>query len=315
MRRQAYPTQDAKRWGNRRPGEQISPERLNDLMEQSALIEGQDAWAAGAVRYAGRYFVQANLPHSIRNIDQFASFTRSNGNARLRVTPSPDYGIPYGSLPRLILIWIADEVRRTQSDTIILGDNLSKFMRTLDIVPTGGRWGTVIRLRDQMLRLFNAEIRFKSSEEGKREVGKFLAIDDYDLWWDKPDQSDLFKSSIHLTRPLYEEMLEHSFPVDMRAVKALRASPMELDIYDCLTLRMMTLNRPLFLPYAVLSEQFGAQYKDIRFFARNLDKALWAVLKQYPQCRVEPKVRERGTDGWRLLPSPTHVPQKKLAKK
>lgn len=295
-------------WTPRR-GRAPSMSRVDDLIQAAEDIELHEAWGAKAVRYAGRCFVQVHLPHSIRNIDQFKPYQRESGPYFLEVKPDSRYGLPYGTIPRLILIWIADEVRRKKAPLLYLGDNLSEFMQDLDIVPTGGRWGTVTRLRSQMERLFNADIRFRYSTE-ENSKGKLFAIEDYDLWWDKPGdptQSSLWRSQIRLTDPLFRELLEHSHPVDMRAIKALRKSPLELDVYCWLTYRMSGLDRPLFLSYKSLQAQFGSSYSRAVDFRLNLDKALWSVLKQYPKARVEPNVSERGREGWRLLPSPTHV--------
>lgn len=271
-----------------------------------------DAWGASTVRYAGRCFVQVHLPHSIRQVNQYASYRRESGPFFLEVKPDSKYGLPYGTIPRLLLIWIADEVRRTKKPLLFLGDNLSTFMQDLDIVPTGGRWGSVTRLKNQMERLFNSEIRFRYSD-GDNDKGKLFAIQEYDVWWRKPAdpaQSDLWRSQILLTEPLFKELLNHSHPVDMRTIKVLRRSPMELDVYCWLTYRMSNLDRPLFLSYTALQAQFGAAYSHLRNFRINIDRALWSVLRQYRKARVEAGVTEKGREGWRLLPSPTHVPQR-----
>jgi hypothetical protein len=299
-------------WFEQRPGRQISSERMDELLATAREMEEQDPWTADAVRYAGRCFVQANLPHSIRKVDQFATFTRSNGDYTLEIKPDSKYGVPYGTIPRLLLLWIADEVRRTGSPEILLSEGVNKFFTELDIVPTGGRWGTITRLRDQMLRLFNADIRFKTSNaEGAQ--GALFSIQKYSVWWNRPSdvkQSDLWASKILLSDPLFEELLVHSAPVDMRTVKVLRKSPMELDIYCWLTYRMLTLRRPLHIRYSDLRLQFGAHYNDARNFQVNLDKALWSVIREYKTAKVETRVpNERGVEGWKLFPSPTHVPQ------
>lgn len=299
-----------------RPGGTISPTRLSDLIDVAREIEEKDPWSEEAVRYAGRCFIQANFPHSIRTIDQYAPFVRANGDMRLEIKPSSKYGIPYGPIPRLVLIYIADQVRRHGNPVVDLGDNLSTFMQQLDLVPTGGRWGTITRLRDQLLRLVNSDIRFTAGNK-QGQQGMLFAVQRHQLWWDRqedPKQSDLWRSHIHLTEPLFEELLVHSVPVDMRAIKSMRRSPMELDIYCWLTYRMFSLSRPLFLPYDVLRIQFGANYLNARDFKLNLNKALWSVLKHYPEARVEANARERSREGWKLLPSPPHVPESAFEK-
>ncbi|WP_051979355.1 replication protein RepA [Edaphobacter aggregans] len=297
-------------WSAPRPGAPISPERLNELIRVAQSIEDEDPWTADAVRYASR--IQISLPHSNRKINQFENYVHQNGTRRLEVKPDTRYGIPYGSLPRLILLWVADEVRHKKSPLIFLGDNLSEFMEELEIVPTGGRWGSITRLRDQMLRLFNADIRFRDTGSDGEDA-RLFSVQKHSLWWNRPvdaAQSDLWESQILLTDALFEELLVNSSPVNMKAIKAMRRSPLELDIYCWLTYRMKYLKRPLFLSYQDLGDQFAAGYDKTNPYnlRDNLDKALWAVLKLYPACRVQPRYRQRRVEGWLLQPSPTHVP-------
>lgn len=296
----------------KRPGGATSADRLDDLIRAAEDVELQDAWTAKTVRYTGRCFVQVHLPHSIRQINQFENYKRESGDFFMEVKPDSKIGLPYGTIPRLILIWIADEVRRKRQPELFLGDNLSKFMQQLGIVPTGGRWGTVTSLKNQMMRLFTSQIMFRyHPTDGAK--GRLFGVEEYDLWWEKPadpKQSNLWRSKVKLTGPLFKELLEHSHPVDMRVIKVLRRSPMELDVYCWLTYRMSNLEHPLFLSYKALQAQFGAGYTHARNFRLNLDKALWTVSKQYPKARVEAGVVSKGREGWRLLPSPTHVPKR-----
>jgi hypothetical protein len=283
-------------------------------MEAAHAIEEKDPWEADEVRYASR--IQSSLPHSIRNINEFENFVYENGSRRLEIKPDTRYGIPYGSLPRLILLWIADEVRHKKLPLINLGDNLSNFMAELDIVPTGGRWGSITRLRTQMLRLFNSDIRYRDTARDGEEA-KLFAFQEHSLWWNKPtdaSQSDLWQSQILLSNALYEEFLVKSSPVNMMAIKALRRSPMELDIYCWLTYRMKYLKHPLFLNYEKLGNQFAPGFDQSHLYnlRDNLDKALWAVLKLYPACKVKPRYRQGMEEGWLLSPSPTHVPPSKF---
>ena len=86
---------------------------------------------------------------------------RQNGNFSMLMQPgyvidknnnTRSIGLPYGTKPRL-MAFISSEAVRTRSKEIVLGSSLSEFMRRLDLTPTGGRWGTIPMLRDQMRRL------------------------------------------------------------------------------------------------------------------------------------------------------------------
>jgi hypothetical protein len=92
-----------------------------------------------------RILVQVGLPHSECEED---AFLRRNGDFSFCITAHPDVGLPYGRYPRLLLIWMTGEAVRTKSPLLQLGPTLSGFMAELGLIPAGGRWGTIGRLRD-----------------------------------------------------------------------------------------------------------------------------------------------------------------------
>ena len=109
-------------------------------------------------------------------------------------------GLPYGSIPRLLLAWVTTEAVRTKERDLILGESLSEFMRKLDLVPTGGRWGSITRLREQMRRLFGP--RRGHYEQGNAVAdGRFVIADQTVTFWDpkRPDQAALWKSTVTLS--------------------------------------------------------------------------------------------------------------------
>lgn len=108
-------------------------------------IEGETAQRAGALGFMARILVQTTLPHSRPTSN---SFMRRNGRLTLSLSGHPLLGLPYGRYPRLLLAWVTTEAVRTRSPTLHLGDTLSAFMAKLGLLPRGGRWGTIGRLRD-----------------------------------------------------------------------------------------------------------------------------------------------------------------------
>lgn len=91
-------------------------------------------------------------------------------------------------------------------------------------------------------------------------------------------------------------------PVDLRALRALRGSPLALDIYAWLTHRLSYLKRPTMIPWEALGAQFGAEYTRQRDFRRQFLLRLSEVLSIYPSARCV-----ESPAGLRLVPSPTHV--------
>src|SRR5690606_38167298 len=123
--------------------------------------------------------VQANLPHSdptkspdvwVRRNGDFTLSIQSDVTVDPKTREKKLGGIPYGIIPRLILMYICSEAKRTQDRKISLGANLSGFLRELGMEPRGGKRGDITRFKNQLLRLVTAKIKFEYSD-GTRTVG------------------------------------------------------------------------------------------------------------------------------------------------
>jgi hypothetical protein len=66
----------------------------------------------------------------------------------LSLLASPKIGLPYGSIPRLLLAWVTTEAVKTKSRELELGDSMSAFMAELGLKPTGGANGSITRLKE-----------------------------------------------------------------------------------------------------------------------------------------------------------------------
>lgn len=221
------------------------------------------------------------------------------------VQPTPGVGVPYGSYPRLVLAWLTTEAVRTKSSRVVMGDSLSAFMGELGIVPTGGRWGTITRLRDQMRRLFSSRIGVQYDDDATGfQARQMLVAEEVDLWWSPrdPDQAAVFESVVVLSRTFFEAVTERPVPVDMRVLRALKKSPLGLDLYTWLTYRVSYARAPFALTWAGLHAQFGADYVEARVFRRKVLRELGKIRVLWPELRVE-------TPRGRLVvhPSPPHV--------
>ena len=282
-------------------------EDLDKLVRQAFMIEAEEARDAGAVRFMARAMTQATMPHKATPGNEFK---RRNGSFILSMLAPSDIGLPYGSIPRLLVSWITTEAVRTKSPVLELGPSLSAFMAGLDLTPTGGRWGSITRLRDQMTRLFASSVTCIYDDKDRTGIVNVRVVEGADLWWNPkaPDDAPLWKSTIELGKKFFEEAINSPVPVDMRALKALKRSPLALDIYCWLTYRMSYLRKPTEIPWAVLQMQFGADYamqgQGTRDFKKKFLHHLRAVLVLYPEANVED-----GERGLLLKPSKPHVAQ------
>ena len=107
---------------------------------------------------------------------------------------------------------------------------MSQFMRQLGFVPTGGRWGSITRLRDQSERLFASSVTCVHSADHTRAIKGFRVASEAMLWWDpvSPGQTGLWQSTVTLSREFFDEVTASPVPIDMRALLALKQSPMAL---------------------------------------------------------------------------------------
>lgn len=280
------------------------------FIAEALAIEAQSAQEAGAVGYMARVLVQATMPHSAKTGNEFS---RSNGRLHVSILSPSEVGLPYGSYPRLLLAWLTTEAVRTKSPTLYLGESLSAFMAKLGLLPTGGRWGTIPRLRDQADRLFKSHVTAyettKEGEHGRSRGGNIMVADEWDLWWEQQssgEQASLFQSWVKLTDRFFSQVTERPVPIDLRAVRALKKSPLALDVYAWATYRMSYLGHRTEIPWEALQMQFGADYandpKGRRNFKAKLIDALRKVSTVYPELNVR-----EGDNGLVLLPSAPHV--------
>lgn len=283
----------------------INSRSINRIITESLAIEAESAQEAGALGFMARAMVQATLPH--RKVEG-AYFQRINGKFTLTLLAPPTIGLPYGSIPRLLLAWLTTEAVKTKSRELELGDSMSAFMRELGLVPTGGRWGSITRLKTQTSRLFCSTVSASYKDADRLEEVGYRLADRSVLWWDakSPDQASLWRSTVTLSAPFFDEVVSHPVPVDMRALKALKQSPLALDIYCWLTYRMSYLSKPTTIPWEGLSNQFGSNYADIKNFRAHFIKALQQVLAVYPEADAMPTEH-----GLALKPSITSVRRSK----
>ena len=67
---------------------------------------------------------------------------------------------------------------------------------------------------------------------------------------------------VTLSQNFFEQLVAAPVPLDLRAVRALKRSPLALDLYAWATRRVSYLTRPTLIPWESLRRSFGAGYAD-----------------------------------------------------
>ena len=141
-------------------------------------------------------------------------------------------------------------------------------------------------------------------------IRQALFVEEAKLWWDSASGIGQ-GSSLILSPVLYESILERSAPLSTAAIRQLRKSPMDLDVYAWLVHRLFHLGKPSLVSWPQLSEQFGHNYQLPRKFRQFFLDSLKRVSVVYPEAKL--KVSDAGV---LLLPSRPHVANAKaLAKR
>jgi hypothetical protein len=249
--------------------------QLNELLD---IGQGDEPPERG---YLARLLFHTMMPHSAQEAQEWS---RKNGKVSLYMQAGPRMGLPYGVYPRLVFAWIVTEACRTGSRTLVLGDSLSGFMEQLGLNPTGGRWGTITQLREQMQRLFAARIMAYRDEEGGESGMAMQFANRWELWWAprSPDQGELWESTVTLGEDFFSEITRSPYPIDLRILRALTRSPLGIDLYTWLTYRVSYLKKPTEISWRQLHDQFGSEYDNPHEFARKAKRELKKIKAAWP---------------------------------
>ena len=256
---------------------------------------------AGELAFVSRVLVQAFLPHSD---PKDIAWQRINGNFTLTVKSgigfedgkSQIYGVPYGTIPRLILAWLNSEAIRNTQDrnnptphVISLGRSLSDFLDRIGIGRTGGRNGGITRFKSQAERLFRAEISVTCTGENYLAERDMKIADGRFFFWDSkvPEQQTLWENSIELSERFYKLLVDNPVPLDWRVLKAIKQSPMALDLYMWLTHRMSYLNKPVSIRWETLQNQLGSEVEDIRKFRQQVRKHIKPISTIWRELQID----------------------------
>src|SRR4051812_5615829 len=260
------------------------------------------------VAYAG--FAMAALPHKKTSE---AIWEKDGGAVKLLVESGLDadrvpVGIPYGSIARMILLYLQTQAVRTRSREIELGASMNAWLTAMDI-PVGGKTYQIVR--EQSRRISRCRLTFfrRTSTAELVTNGAFVRDSILPLDPNQAGQMPLWQERVRLDEGFYQSLIEHPLPLRETAIRQISNRSMAIDLYVWLAYRLHVLPGPVAVGWTALRRQFGESYGELRFFRRDVLPSLKLALAVYPEARVI--IDEKA--GLTLYPSPPPVPEREIA--
>ena len=267
--------------------------------------------SSAPVSYYTPILIQCTLPHSD---PKTRDWVKTNGDVSLIISSGVDenlvpYGIPYGSFPRLVLAYIITRVIQTGERRIELEGHFSSFLR--EVGYTGNLRGNIRpakSVRDQLLRLLRASVTFQAKGDGHLAVLDVKVAPKFELWWDfkNPEQDSLWGSYIQISEEFRQAILQAPVPLRADILKALKKSPLALDIYMWVSYRLFTMRvtrqESVSLSYGRLQEQFGTGIaeENYRQFRKEFKLAFAKVAQFWRSPDGNPQILYYDLDETRL---------------
>lgn len=220
------------------------------------------------IRYISSVLAQVALPH--RDPGGVREWRRHAGKVAIVIEADGEFaGIPYGTIPRLILIRLISDVVRTKSPEIDLGSSMTQFFGGLGMSPTWGSNRSVSRLLDQMRRLFLSRITLEDNRPGRLSMRDMQIVPDF-----VPRSDSSLCSHLVLSNDFVQHALKAPVPINMEIIRQISRSPLTLDLYIWLTYRAFRLREWTAVPWSKLAEQFGGSYHRLRDFRHAVQSCL-----------------------------------------
>jgi hypothetical protein len=212
-------------------------------------------------------------------------------------------GVPYGSMARLILLYLQTEAVRSNNPEVELGRSMHAWLSRMEI-GTGG-WNYRL-VGEQARRISACRLTFLTEVPGAemRQNGAFVQ-NAITLTADADErQRALWQDRVRLDDGFWRSLKEHPVPVREEAVRAIGTRSLALDVYIWLAYRLHALTKATPVTWTALHAQFGAGFKAVRQLKPTFREALALALAVYPEARIDVEAA-----GVVLHPSPPAVPR------
>jgi hypothetical protein len=255
------------------------------------------------ITHAG--FAMTSLPH--RSTAE-PLWTRHGGRTKLLVESGRKgdgswIGVPYGSVARLILLYLQTEAIRTNSPEVELGRSMRSWMTRMSLASGGRNYQLVA---EQARRISACRLTFLTDLSGAemRHNGAFVQDAISLAGVADETQPSLWQDRVRLDNGFWKSLKDHPVPVREEAIKAIGPRSMAIDVYIWLAYRLHSLGKTTPVSWPAIHAQFGAGFKAVRQMKPVFIDALHLALAVYPEARVDVE-----PGGLALHPSAPAVPR------
>jgi hypothetical protein len=187
------------------------------------------------ITHAG--FAMAALPHKKT---PETLWKKDAGAVRLLVESGHDadgvpIGIPYGSIARMILLYLQTQAVRTRCREVELGASMNAWLGAMGI-PAGGKTYQIVR--EQSRRISRCRLTFFRRTETAEMVTNGAFVRDAILPLDSTAaQLHLWQERVRLDEGFYQSLIDHPLPLREEAVRQISSRSMAIDFYVWLAYR------------------------------------------------------------------------------
>lgn len=234
--------------------------------------------------------------------DETAPIIREDGKYALAINPKPvlqmiggkpvmkSLGVPFGSYPRVALIYMLSEAVRNQSRDVYLGKNFTEWMRRLGYKTISyGPRGSANLLKEQVDRLLACEWQIRWDDEKNGDTA--FAVKEVKLsneYAGSLSKGGEFGREIRLSDVFFNHLLEHAVPLNEVAIRELKEKPVALDLYCYLAYRLprVTSDRGQMISWEQLAKHLGNDC-DPRRFKQTIRETMNLVSAVYPNANID----------------------------
>ena len=264
------------------------------IVEQACRVEEIPAAEDNSIAFMPRPLANVSLPTTKLESNEFE---KVNGRFRMNMVAPKHIGLPYGSLPRLMLCFLTTKAKQDKTNKIFIGASQTEFLESLGKLNTGS---SINAVREQSKRLFSSSVHIYHQADGIWSVSNIIFAESATIGC----KNGSWSTTVVLDLSFYREIQNHAVPVDSRVLQACSHYPLAIDVYCWLTYRFISLHRPTLIRWDELVKRFASSCNKLSNFKAKLKEAFFRVSLFYSGANY--KIDRKGI---LLFPSKPHVPR------